>query len=138
MVTHGSFRVNRDCDTIPQLSNYLTTYFLHFSCDKFKIIHDILMEQIQSSYPEEVSVTFTCEIIFSPSQTSNHFKYKIHNSCKFGMLYGVCLDQQRQYQSSVFQNICYMCKSAWLINYLNYYDSHLHLPFQLQLLQDVS
>ena len=102
------------------------------------IIHDILMEQIQSSYPEEVSVTFTCEIIFSPSQTSNHFKYKIHNSCKFGMLYGVCLDQQRQYQSSVFQNICYMCKSAWLINYLYYYDSHLHLPFQLQLLQDVS
>ena len=60
LVTHGSFKVNRDCDTIPQLSKYLTKYFLHFSDDKFKIIPDIL------NYPEEVSVTFTHEKIFLP------------------------------------------------------------------------
>ena len=30
LVSHGSLSVNRDCDTIPQLSNYSTKYFLHF------------------------------------------------------------------------------------------------------------
>ena len=143
MVSHGSLSVNRDCDTIPQLSNYSTKYFLHFSDDKFKTIPDILKIDIQFSYPEEVSVTFTCKRIFLPvpqPNTKSLLLYAIYNSCKFDLLCGTCyfLDQQRQHQSSVFQNTSFKCKSAWLINYFNYYDSHLHLPFQLQLLQDVS
>ena len=60
LVTHGSFRDNCNCDTIPHLSNYSTKYFLHSSDDKFKTIHDILMEHIQYHYPEDISVTFTC------------------------------------------------------------------------------
>ena len=139
MVTHGNLSVNRDCDTIPRLSNYSTKYFLHFSDDKCNTIHDTLKvstlnlarRSIQSPSPVKSSY---------PSQTQNHYYYAIYNSCKFGMLDGTYyfMDQQRQYQSSVFQNTSFKCKSAWLINYLNYYDSHLHLPFQLQLLQDVS
>ena len=64
LVSHGSLSVNRDCDTIPQLSNYSTKYFLHFSDDKCKTIHDILKEHTQFS--QKYSVTFTCKKIFLP------------------------------------------------------------------------
>ena len=136
--------------TISKLSNYLTTFYI-FSDNKFKTIHDILMEQIQFSYPVHISVTLTCQ-----KNLLTSVKHKITINTKYiipvnlAMLYGKCylsdqqrqyhsylLDQQRQYQSSVYQNTCYMCKNSWFINYMNYYDSHLHLPFQLQLLQDV-
>ena len=42
-----------------------------------------------------------------PSQTQNHYYYAIYNSCKFGMLDGIYyfMDQQRQYQSSVFKTL---------------------------------
>ena len=65
LVTHGSLSVNRDCDTIPQLSNYSIKYFLHFSDDKFKTIHDILKEHTQFSQ-KKYSVNFTCKKIFLP------------------------------------------------------------------------
>ena len=139
MVSHRSLSVNMDCDTIPQLSNYSTKYFLHFSDEKCETIHDTLKEHTQFSQ-KKYSVTFTSEKTSYPSQTQNHYYYAIYNSCKFGMLDGTYyfMDQQRQYKSSVFQNTSSKCKSAWLINNLSYYDSHLHLPFQLQLLQYVS
>ena len=64
LVSHGSLSVNRDCDTIPQLSNYSTKYFLHFWDDKCKTIHDTLKEHTQFSH--KYSVTFTCKKIFLP------------------------------------------------------------------------
>ena len=36
LVTHGSLSVNRDCDTIPKLSNYSAKYFLHFSVENVR------------------------------------------------------------------------------------------------------
>ena len=97
LVTHGNLSVNRDCDTIPWLSNYSKKYFLHFSDDKCNTIHDTLKvstldlarRSIQSPSPVKSSY---------PSQTQNHYYYAIYNSCKFGMLYGTYyfLDQQRQ------------------------------------------
>ena len=65
LVSHGSLSVNRDCDTIPQLSNYSTKYFLHFWDDKCKTIHDTLKEHTQFSQ-KKYSVTFTCKKIFLP------------------------------------------------------------------------
>ena len=143
MVTHGNFSVNRHCDTIPRLSNYSTNYFLHFSDDKCNKIHDTLKvstlnlarRSIQSPSPVKSSY---------PSQTQNHYYYAIYNSCKFGIfhisvIFGLFLRPAETIAEQCFsKHICYKCKSAWLINYMNYYDSHLHLPFQLQLLQDVS
>ena len=50
------------------------------------------MEHIQYSYPEEVSVTFTCEKIFPPQP--NIKSLKIHNNIipanVRGTLYGIC------------------------------------------------
>ena len=37
-----------------------------FQMTNFKKIHDILMEHISFTYPEEVSGTFTCKKIFLP------------------------------------------------------------------------
>ena len=67
LVTLGSLKVNRDCDTIPQLSNYSTKYFLHFSDEKCKTIHDILKEHTQFSQ-KKYSVTFTSEKTSYPMQ----------------------------------------------------------------------
>ena len=131
MVTHGSLSVNRDCDTIPQLSNYSTKYFLHFSDDKCKTIHDILKEHTQFSQ-KKYSVTFTSEKTSYPSQTKkslllcNIYFLQILHAIWYIPFLGPA------------ETTSFKCKSAWLINYFNYYDSYLHLPFQLQLLQDVS
>ena len=71
MVTHGSLRVKLGTVIliililIPQLSNYSTKYFLHFSDDKCKTIHDTLKEHTQFSQ-KKYSVTFTCKKIFLP------------------------------------------------------------------------
>ena len=65
LVTHGSLSVNRDCDTIPKLSNYSAKYFLHFSVDKCETIHNTLKEHTQFSQ-KKYSVTFTCKKIFQP------------------------------------------------------------------------
>ena len=81
MVSHGSLSVNRDCDTIPQLSNYSTKYFLHFSDDKFKTIPEILKMDIQFSHPEEVSVTFTCKRIFLPQPNTMQYIIPANLTC---------------------------------------------------------
>ena len=138
MVTHGSLSVNRDCDTIPQLSNYSTKYFLHFSDDKCKTIHDTLKEHTQFSQ-KKYSVTFTCKIFLPQPNTKslllcNIQFLQIWHARWYILFHGPAETIPEQ----SFQNTSFKCKSAWLINYLNYYDSHLHLPFQLQLLQDVS
>ena len=67
LVTLGSLKVNRDCDTIPQLSNYSTKYFLHFSDDKCKTIYDILKEHTQFSQ-KKYSVTFTSKNLPTPAK----------------------------------------------------------------------
>ena len=139
MVTHGSLSVNRDCDTIPQLSNYSAKYFLHFSVDKCETIHNTLKEHTQFSQ-KKYSVTFTCKIFLPQPNTKSLLLCNIqflqiwHAIC-----YILFLRPAETIAEQCFsKHICYKCKSAWLINYMNYYDSHLHLPFQLQLLQDVS
>ena len=139
MVTHGSLSVNRDCDTIPQLSNYSTKYFLHFSVDKCETIHNTLKEHTQFSQ-KKYSVTFTCKKIFLPQPNTKSLLLcniqflQIWHARWYILFHGPVETIPEQ----CFQNTFFKCKSAWLINYLNYYDSHLHLPFQLQLLQDVS
>ena len=91
MVTLGSLKVNSDCDTIPQLSNYSTKYFLHFSDDKCKTIHDILKKHTQFSQ-KKYSVTFTSKNLPTPAKhkiTTNYYAIiysiyilPVYNSCK--------------------------------------------------------
>ena len=139
MVTHGSLSVNRDCDTIPQLSNYSTKYFLHFSDEKCETIHDTLKEHTQFSQ-KKYSVTFTCKIFLPQPNTKSLLLCDIQFlQIWHAIWYILFLRPAETIAEQCFsKHICYKCKSAWLINYMNYYDSHLHLPFQLQLLQDVS
>ena len=113
LVNHGSFRVNRDCDTIPQLSNYLTRYFLHFSDDKFKTIHDILIEHIQFSYPEDISITFTCKTIFLPQPNikslhniiNTHYIIPENLACYMVHLYAISCTNRDNTRAVFFKTI---------------------------------
>ena len=100
--------------TISQLSNHLTRYFLHFSDDKFKKIHDILMVHTQFSYPLDISVTFNC-------------KKNLPNSAK----HKITINTQHTYNGNRTKWSPIQSEFVWVINKIGWPQSGSPICFSL-------